>query len=43
MASAVASWLPRAARRIAHDKGQAFIDEHTLQVALDALGATEGT
>jgi MSHA biogenesis protein MshM len=39
----VASRLLRAALRIAHAKGQAFIDEPTLQAALDELGATGGT
>jgi MSHA biogenesis protein MshM len=36
----VASRLLRAALRIAHTKGQAFIDEPTLQAAVDELGAT---
>jgi type II secretory pathway predicted ATPase ExeA len=36
----VASRLLRAALRIADAKGQAFIDEPTLQAALDELGAT---
>jgi Holliday junction resolvasome RuvABC ATP-dependent DNA helicase subunit len=39
----VASRLLRAALRIAHDKGQAFIDEPTLQAALDELGITGAT
>jgi type II secretory pathway predicted ATPase ExeA len=36
----IASRLLRAALRIAHAKGQAFIDEPTLQAALDEVGAT---
>jgi hypothetical protein len=43
MTSPVASRLLRAALPIALAKAQAFIDEPTLQVALDALGATGGT
>jgi len=39
----VASRLLRAALRIAHAKGQTFIDEPTLQAALDELGATGAT
>jgi type II secretory pathway predicted ATPase ExeA len=34
----VASKLLRAALRIAHDRGQAFLDEPTLQAALDEVG-----
>jgi type II secretory pathway predicted ATPase ExeA len=34
----VASKLLRAALRIAHDRGQAFIDEPSLQAALDEVG-----
>jgi len=36
----IAARLLRAALRIAHAKGQTFIDEPTLQAALDELGAT---
>lgn len=36
----VASKLLRAALRIAHARGQAFLDEPTLQAALDEVGAT---
>jgi MSHA biogenesis protein MshM len=35
----VASRLLRAALRIAHERGQGFLDESTLQAALDELGA----
>ena len=43
MVSPVAARLLRDARRIAHTKGQTFIDEPTLQAALDEPGATGGT
>jgi hypothetical protein len=34
----VASKLLRAAMRVAHDKNQAFLDEHALDAALAELG-----
>jgi MSHA biogenesis protein MshM len=36
----VASRILRAALRIAHERGQGFLDESTLQAALDELGAS---
>ena len=36
----VASRILRAALRIAHNRGQTFLDEPTLQAALDEMGAT---
>jgi hypothetical protein len=36
----VASKILRAALRIAHAKDQAFIDEPTLQAAIDEVGPT---
>jgi MSHA biogenesis protein MshM len=36
----IASKLLRAAMRLAHDKNQAFLDEHTLEAALVELGST---
>jgi MSHA biogenesis protein MshM len=36
----IASKLLRAAMRLAHDKNQAFLDEHTLEAALAELGST---
>jgi hypothetical protein len=36
----VASKVLRAALRIAHARGQAFLDETTLKDALDEVGAT---
>jgi type II secretory pathway predicted ATPase ExeA len=36
----VASKLLRVALRLAHGRGQAFVDEHVLQAALDEIGAT---
>jgi type II secretory pathway predicted ATPase ExeA len=35
----VASKLLRTALRVAHTRGQAFVDEHTLQATLDEIGA----
>jgi type II secretory pathway predicted ATPase ExeA len=36
----VASRILRTALRVAHERGQTFLDEHTLQAALDEMGGT---
>ena len=38
----VASTLLRHALREAHDRNQTFIDDHTMEAAIDAAPATQG-